>query len=99
MSTYKVNILGVKTKVLLKDLGQEDLNGYFDPTKNQIVIDENLKESEYYKTLIHETIHAAFHRASIIQAIDEGVEEIICDLVATVLTENFRITELNKKRL
>jgi hypothetical protein len=97
MVSKELCVLGLRIPISSKDLSEENLNGYFDPKNHHIVIDSSLSADEYCKTLIHETIHAAFYRGSISQALEDGVEEIICDLLATVLSENFSITEASKK--
>ena len=45
------------------------------------------------QTLIHELIHAVFHRTSIYQGdISDDLIEIICDNVATFMVETFDLT-------
>lgn len=67
--------------------------GYYDYEARHIVIDAAIPKEHYMSTLLHEIIHALFHRAGLHQAkIPESLEEIICEQVSTVLTENFKLT-------
>lgn len=93
-----VKIYGLDVPVLRrKNLTQETgFLGYFDPEKNEIVIDANLKGMDFLSTLVHEIIHAVFTRGGLRQAkISPSLEEIICEQISVVLTENF---SLHKKR-
>lgn len=72
--------------------------GYYDPVARIIAVDSGLKKSEYMSTLLHEIIHALFHRAGLHQSrISTSLEEIICEQVSTVLTENFNLTGRKKR--
>lgn len=71
--------------------------GCYDYETKTIVVDASLKKADYMSTLLHEIIHALFHRAGLHQAqIPEALEEIICEQVSTVLTENFNLTVKRK---
>lgn len=77
---------------------QSPYAGYYDPNKKLIVVDASLKGDDYICTLIHEVIHALFHRAGLHQTkIPSAVEEMICEQVATVITENFSVSAKRKR--
>jgi Zn-dependent peptidase ImmA (M78 family) len=75
-------------------VGEEfGLAGYYDYGSGTITIEASLKADDYIHTLVHEICHAIFHRGGLHQAkMPTELEEIICEQVATVLTENFRLT-------
>lgn len=90
----KLNIFGKIIKVLKeKNLSRRTgSRGEFYSRHNLIVIDDKLVNDEFNQTLLHELIHAVISRVSIDQtSLEEGVEEIICDAVATAIIENFKI--------
>ena len=66
-----------------------DING--DYGQDLIRIDEQLEDKLLWLTLIHEATHALFDRCGIRQAVDSGVEEIICDNISTLMVENFEL--------
>lgn len=95
-----LNIFGKQVRVLKKkNLGEDAgtdhvLAGYYDPTNSVIAIDESLVGDEYYHTLVHEIVHAVLHRTGVIQSrLSMDVHEIICENIATALTENFKLTK------
>lgn len=84
--TYKV----VKQKKMVDNGG---VRGLCIPEKQLILIDADLVGQEYIQTLVHEVVHAILSRTGIEQAkLSEGVEEIICENIATAITENFKLT-------
>ena len=88
-----VLIFGKDIKIIPGDLRVKGLDGYFDPQSLTIHIEKTLKGDEKSHTLIHEMVHAVFHRVSINQtSLHPDVQEIICDSIATALTENFKIS-------
>lgn len=56
-----------------------------------IKIDKSLTGYDYQVCLIHECLHALFDRLSFNQAIEIGLEEVMCDNLSKWLIENFRI--------
>jgi Zn-dependent peptidase ImmA (M78 family) len=96
-----LKILGAKIKVKFKIGVREmvphmDLFGYYSPDDAEIVIDQNLSKEEKLHTLLHEVIHTIVRRGGLSAAgISEGVEEVLCEQIATVFMENFSI---NPKR-
>lgn len=88
-----INVLGKKVKVVEKDLSQEHLCGKYTYEDCLIEIDISMNKEQKVQTLLHEVIHATLHRAGVKQtSISHDTEEIICDQVAKVISENFNIT-------
>jgi Zn-dependent peptidase ImmA (M78 family) len=89
-----LNIFGKKIRVLkkknlIRDFGAR--GAYYSKLK-LIVIDDEQVGTEHLQTLLHEMVHAVIDRCGIDQAgIGDGVEEIICESVATALIENFTL--------
>lgn len=95
----KLNVLGLQVKVIKKkDYAKKTgFEGLFDPYKNEITIDADLKKQEYIGTLIHEIGHAIFHRGGVFQTkIPMEVHEIIVEQFSTVIVENFNLTRKRK---
>ena len=80
---------------LRKDLMEsEGALGIFDRVECRIEVDARLKGDALKQTLVHELVHAIFARAGLAQTdISSDVEEIICEQVAIVINENFRLTQ------
>lgn len=61
MKEFNVNILGTKYKVTFKNKKDDALlekwSGYIHNTTKTIIIDEELKQTEYERTLSHEIVH------------------------------------------
>lgn len=68
-----------------------DSYGVYDRQHKTIQIRDCLTGDELTCTLIHELGHAIEDRLSFLQAIDEGVFEIVNDNYAKCLVENFTI--------
>ena len=86
---------------IVKQKGLTDAHGvlgFYDYTTKTIVIDASLKKADYMATLLHEVVHALFHRGGLHQTkIPTSVEEIICEQVSTVLIENFNLTAKRRR--
>jgi Zn-dependent peptidase ImmA (M78 family) len=94
---FNLNIYGQKTQVSqVRDLPNSVL-GVYQRDHGSILICEKQPEDEKEDTLIHETVHAIFSRAGLNQAIGYDIEEVICQQIATTLTENFNFTLKKKK--
>ncbi|MBX3018011.1 MAG: hypothetical protein KF767_08985 [Bdellovibrionaceae bacterium] len=93
----KLKIFGVSMQVKRRKhlRTKEEAMGIYYPGQNLIHIDADLKGEEYDQCVLHEAVHALLDRLHISPAIDEDVEEIIADSVATMITENWK---LSKKR-
>lgn len=81
----------VKIKYQKNLIEDSEANGEYDKEKHIIVLDSSLKGEMFLLTLLHEGIHAVCERTGIRQAIDDGVEEIICENISMFLNENFNI--------
>lgn len=91
-----LKILGDKISVKYKDLNAENICGKYSYDKKTIEINNKLDKSIQDITLIHELIHATIHRAGVNNAqLSADLEEIICDQVAKVITENFILKRKN----
>lgn len=84
-----LKVFGHKIKVKHKKL--KDLNGEFDYKTNEITIDPEVKGDDYKVTLVHELFHAVLYRCSVNHQISDDLEEIIVDLLAKSVVENFDI--------
>jgi Zn-dependent peptidase ImmA (M78 family) len=74
------------------DLSKKELCGDCCPETFVIYIDKNLDPDLQAKTILHEVIHAVFFRMGIENTtVDENMREILCDLIAAVIQENFKI--------
>jgi hypothetical protein len=89
----KLNIFGHMYRVFkCKELPIANTRGLCSIDEKVILIHEDYVGSEYMQILLHEIFHATFARASINQAeISHDLEEIICDTLATVITDNFHL--------
>lgn len=90
-----LKILGKRIKVVFRDMTEENVCGHYLYAQNLIEINNQLDAVTQQVTLLHELIHAVFHRAGIHNAnVSHDVEEIICDQVSKVVLENFKLTRL-----
>lgn len=58
------------------------------PDKRAIIIDGKLKGEEKSLTVIHELMHALFHRLGLKQVLDSGTEEMLCEMIPVFLVEH-----------
>lgn len=82
----------VPVKYVKNMANKEEAHGEYDSSTGTIRICSDQTNKEMIHTLIHEAMHALSDRTGIRQAIDSGVEEILAENVATMITENFKIT-------
>ena len=92
-----LEVLGLKTPVVYKDLTNTNLRGYFDAKENKIFICQKSSEKEQIQTLIHELAHAALIRIHLGNVINPDVHETIVDVIATSITENFELKWKKRK--
>jgi hypothetical protein len=85
----RVNILGQEISVEYSDKVPDNHNANYD--YNKILIHPKCKKKDLARSFLHEFFHAVCERGSISQGIDGDTEEIIVDLMAKALTENFHI--------
>lgn len=89
-----LKIFGSNIRILkIKNLSSEQgLSGYYDPEQKIIGIDEGLTGDDFWHTVMHEACHAMMHRTGVMQStISRDTQEIICENVATMILENFKL--------
>jgi hypothetical protein len=84
-----VTILGKVVPIRFSDEVPDNENANF--INDEILIHPKCKKSELARVLTHEFLHAVFERGSISQAISSETEEMIVDLIAKAITENFHL--------
>ena len=90
-----LNLFGQRWKVFHIKLDPQYAGHCYYET-NEIHISEDIPMSTtlFQETLIHEMLHALFHRMSYKQSgLSHDLEEVMIDQLATAFTENFRITK------
>jgi hypothetical protein len=88
----RLNILG--RLIVVKEANSvfhnsNECHGIYDDDSGTITISKRSNDKKL--TLLHEVIHATFARNGMHQVLNDEVEEIICDTLARVLSENFTI--------
>lgn len=96
MLPKKIDAFGKKVKIIETNKHIDEFNpveayGVFCRERWTIYIRENLNDKEKIQTLIHEYLHAVFHRLHLNCSLDEHSENIMVDTIATAITENFNI--------
>lgn len=87
-----IDVLGKKIKINFRDMTKENVCGHYVYESNLIEINSQLNKETQEVTLLHELIHAVFFRSGILNAkVSQDAEEIICDQVAKVIQENFKL--------
>jgi len=89
----QVVVLGEVVPVKFCDSVPENENANFidDDSGMEIRINPSCKKRDLARSFIHEFLHVVCARGSISQSINEDLEEVIVDLMAKALTENFHI--------
>lgn len=89
----RLKIFGSIIRVLKKkDMSQQGLRGLYMPKEKLILVDSELLDDDFMQCLVHELVHSVIYRTGIDQAqISAGVEEIICENIATAIIENFTL--------
>jgi Zn-dependent peptidase ImmA (M78 family) len=90
-------VFGKKIKVFYKNgkLNDEDsLAGFFDPVNWVIYVDARLSKEEQRLVELHELVHCVFYRLGYRNTnINENLEELICENVASVIVENYNLSK------
>jgi len=73
----------------LTDEQGDKLHGLYDPDLGLIKI--RREDDRNFQVIIHEVLHATFHRLGLRHTLDEQLEEVLCDTIATVIDENFKL--------
>lgn len=92
----QITILGKKIKVVtINDHTQDNSGEYLGDT---ITINLAHQDNKYalWHSYLHEVLHATIRRIGGNNALDDGVEEMLVDTIATMLLECFKITPLDK---
>jgi len=92
--SFSLNIFGKKVKVKVVKI---EHMGLFLASTWQILINPEQTKEDAIKTLIHETCHSMIQRTGINQALNNELEEVICENVSTVICENFNLTLKNQR--
>lgn len=94
-----LNILGQKVKIIEMDL-EGSLLGFYKYKEQFIALEEkeDCHTPDKMNTLIHECVHAVFHRSGVTQALSNELEEVICENIATMIIENFDLKLKNARR-
>lgn len=87
MKPTTLNVFGRTYRVVYRTF-DEDIYGECKNKQALIEIDESLTGRDLIHTIIHESIHAIFHRLSYSQAIHHDLEELLSDTIATFLVDN-----------
>ena len=87
-------MLGNKVLISYRDLTGTGVDGYFDPSKSEIVIHSKHSKDYQLKTLMHEVFHAWCHHSGIRQGnFSIDFEELICEsFCSRELTKLFKIS-------
>ena len=96
---YCENELGCPVK--MEDIRSIDLRGYFNPSRNEITLNEKLEDTERLSTLVHEMGHAILHANIELRKIPTAQKEFEADALA-IMFENYfgiDITNLRVKHL
>lgn len=87
------NVLGLEVPVIQKKVLENNDAGVFDPVKKEIFICKSLPKDQQKFVELHELLHAVFFRIGIEDiGVDAKSEELLCNQIATVLLDNFRLT-------
>ena len=94
------NVLGDKWKIKrIKGMRENGILGKCIFKEKTIALDASLTGYDLDHTFIHELGHAIIYRSSIYQSLPYEIEEILVDIYATVLLDNFSLKLLeNRKR-
>ena len=88
----KLNILGSKWTIKrLTGLKDKGILGKCVFREKVIYLDADLKGYELDHTLIHEIGHSIIFRSSIYQSLNYELEEVLVDIYATALLDNFSL--------
>lgn len=90
-----VKIGEAKVKVKYKDLSDTDKDAFYDPVKNEIIVDKALDE-DHDKNLVHEMVHAISQNTSLLHtSITPDLWEVLAHEISEAIGNNF---DLTKKR-
>lgn len=83
----KIKVLGQTWKIIVKSLPKEEADsfGLCVPSERAIYINAEVKPCQLAATLLHEFVHAVFFVSGASYMLDERVEEMICDVLASAI--------------
>lgn len=85
----KLNVFGNSIKVIVAEIEDPELAGYYDPVANTVTISKDCQDK--FQTYLHEFFHIVWNRIGLNQTqINSDLQEIIVDSFATALLENFK---------
>ena len=87
----KALVLGKTFKISYDNLDNHKAYGLCSPSDSLIIIHNNLSPEDEIHTILHEEMHALFHRSGVEQAISQELQEVLCENVATFITENYHL--------
>jgi hypothetical protein len=83
----KLNVLGLKVSVKMKNPESFDAEAEWYPMRNEIFVKPDAEEK--FNLVLHELFHAIWTRSGVYQTkIDVQVEEILSEAFANVVSEN-----------
>jgi Zn-dependent peptidase ImmA (M78 family) len=80
----KIKVLGQSWKIVTKSL-DTDCFGLCCPGERTIYIDSEMHPCQLAATLLHEFCHAVFSVSGANNLLDEQVEEMLCEVLASAL--------------
>jgi Zn-dependent peptidase ImmA (M78 family) len=88
----KLSILGKEVRVIIEDnlSGKTGNSGMYCDENNVILLDNNLGKDKT-QVLLHEVFHAVIMRSGAYNIIDRQAEEMLVDLLATTMVDNFKV--------
>lgn len=93
-----LNIFGRTVPWERKSLANSGEYGNYCYEEHKITIDEEINQTKFIITILHEFIHALFNRLGYDQIIEQCVEEMICENIPKGLVENFDIKVKEQKK-
>ena len=87
-------ILGKQYTIKLVDDAGQDISGWIEEAViyvNIAAINKNDIDNDVMYTICHEVGHAIFRRSGLMQAISSELEEVVVDLFAKSMVENFQM--------
>lgn len=92
-----IKMLGRVIKIRkVKGLLERNIAGHYISSEGIIEVDYRLKSEDFRKTLLHEIFHAFSDRSGSRQFLSYQSEEMLCELFASFIDDNFTIKQKKK---